>query len=333
MAWGCLPLIVGIVLLLSFGLFQLIGPALEALAPPASQSPKDAGTTVVAVAAVAATTAPFRTAVESVVPVLAPTATLVPRATSRPMTAVARPSPTGSPTATVLPSATDLLPSATDVPLTATGRPAPAPLPQVEQHVQVGDVRYTVLQIESDGQQIDSPTSSYTTEGMYVRVRVQAEDTGTEVQTAFYPTLVDSQQRLFTPFTSVATRGFVPGDERCTELITLTPNAPVVCQFIYEVPQDATGLRLRTVPYVEADVATATRGAPTAVPTPSATRGISSKPAVATPTRGARTAVPTPSAASGTRIGAVCNDGSHVKATGKIACVLHGGVNHWILAP
>ncbi len=311
LAWGCLPLIVAIVLLLGFGLFQLIGPALQALAPLPSPTAGVTETTLVAVARVEITA----------VAALEPTTTLVPRATVRP-TAV-RPSPTMAPTA-ILPAPVTVFPTTTSMPPTATRRSTPALLPQVEQYVQAGDVRYTVLQIEADGQQIDSPTSSYTTEGMYVRVSIQTENTGSEVQTAFYPNLIDSQQRLFTPFTSVAARGFVPGDERCTELMTLSPNAPVVCQFIYEVPLDATGFRLRTVPYIEPAAALPTRVAPTRTVV------------AATPTHMAPTstvAAATPTVASGSRIGAVCGDGSHTKATGKSACAQHGGVNHWILAP
>lgn len=37
-----------------------------------------------------------------------------------------------------------------------------------------------------------------------------------------------------------------------------------------------------------------------------------------------------PTAATGTRIGAVCKDGTRTDATGSGACSHHGGVDYWL---
>ena len=91
---------------------------------------------------------------------------------------------------------------------------------------------------------------------------------------------------------------------------------PLVCQLIYDVPKETTGLQMLVAPYVDASVVVALGPLPAPVPT---------APRLA-PT-------PTGTVASGSRIGAVCVDGSRSTAIGKGACAQQGGVDHWLFAP
>jgi len=73
---------------------------------------------------------------------------------------------------------------------------------------------------------------------------------------------------------------------------------------------------------------------PTAIPTTVPT--ITALPTPPPPPTARPTRVPVPAnagPASGTRIGAICQDGTRSSATGRGACSHHGGVDHWLYAP
>lgn len=146
---------------------------------------------------------------------------------------------------------------ATAVPETATATAAPptetpipptetsVPLRQVGEDVVLGKLRWKVLMVSDEGQTLASDNQfidDATTGGRFVRVAFELEDLDTDRMSFLGVDLVDAQGRTFGSFDN----GFmyVEDARRCI-MEVLQPNIPKTCEIIFEVPANATGLRLK----------------------------------------------------------------------------------------
>lgn len=120
----------------------------------------------------------------------------------------------------------------------------PPPAHQVGQDVIVGKVRWKVVAVENLGSELKSDNQfvdPLTSAGHFFMVRVEVENRATEARTFAEGDIVDSQGRTFGD--SADAIHFIEDNERCI-LESLNPNLPRICTAIYEVPTDATGLKL-----------------------------------------------------------------------------------------
>jgi hypothetical protein len=115
---------------------------------------------------------------------------------------------------------------------------------RVGQDVTVGEVRWKVLEVNDEGSELTADSEfidQKSTPGKWVRVRFQVENLSNDSQTFSSVDLVDSQDRTFRPADDVYS--YVPTDELCT-FDQLNANVPKTCQVVFELPADATGLKL-----------------------------------------------------------------------------------------
>ncbi len=127
---------------------------------------------------------------------------------------------------------------------TGSGNNDPAQVYQLNQNVIVGKVRWKVLVVENLGAELKSDNQfidSLGTTGRFVLVRVEVENQAAEARTFIEGDLEDDQGRTFGDNSDAIF--FVEDNERCI-LESLNPNLPRICTAIYEVPADATGLKL-----------------------------------------------------------------------------------------
>lgn len=111
------------------------------------------------------------------------------------------------------------------------------------QDVRVGEVRWKITGVQDEGQTLASDNQfveDKTTSGKFIRVTFEIENLGTETKTFNDPPLLDSRRREFKKASD--TLQFIPDDQQCI-LERLNPNIIKSCQVIYEVPEDASGLR------------------------------------------------------------------------------------------
>lgn len=114
------------------------------------------------------------------------------------------------------------------------------------QDVFVGSARWKVLEAQDLGNILpsnDGSSEPLTTSERFIRVRIEVENTGSEPLTFSDVILVDAQGSSFQD-ASDALFNFVPDQERCI-LEQLDPNLSRVCTTIFEVPLDATGLKVQ----------------------------------------------------------------------------------------
>ena len=113
----------------------------------------------------------------------------------------------------------------------------------VGQDVIVGNVRWTILEAQDLGNTmpgIDEFTDPRTTNGRFIRIRLEVENRGSEALSLTDIDLVDAQGRTFQNETGVY--GYVPDQEVCF-LEQLNPNLPRTCTFLFQVPPDASDLQ------------------------------------------------------------------------------------------
>lgn len=128
----------------------------------------------------------------------------------------------------------------TDMP---TATPEPTPVPGIGQDVVVGDVRWTVLAVDTLGSVLqDEWSDPVTTRGMFVQVRIDIENLGTDLRSYSGATLTDSQGRTFVE--SSDAMWFIPEGEQSVLVTNLNPNVPKTITSIYDIPADAMGLTL-----------------------------------------------------------------------------------------
>ena len=119
----------------------------------------------------------------------------------------------------------------------------------VNQDVRVGDVRWKLLSARDRGSVLKASESRYatiasdkTTPGHYVEIAMEVENLGTDMKTVTDVKLVDSKSREFT--SSSDTSEWVPEGKDLFILSNLNPNVPQQFMAIYEVPADASGLKV-----------------------------------------------------------------------------------------
>jgi hypothetical protein len=115
---------------------------------------------------------------------------------------------------------------------------------KVGEDVQVGEVRWKFLEVEDLGKELKSDNQfidAKTTSGKFVRVRFEVENQGTESASYAGVDLVDGKGRTFKPYDERFS--FVPEGEGCV-LEQLNPNLVKTCTEIFELPADATGLKV-----------------------------------------------------------------------------------------
>lgn len=121
---------------------------------------------------------------------------------------------------------------------------APAAYP-VGQDVQVGEVRWKILEAKDEGQTLKSGNQfikDKTTGGKFVRVKFEMENLSKDMLSFAGLDLVDAENRTFKPFSEGFQ--FVPTDQACV-LENLNPNVPKACEVIYELPGNATGVKAK----------------------------------------------------------------------------------------
>lgn len=126
---------------------------------------------------------------------------------------------------------------------TPTAAPAPVALPIVGQDVTVDEVRWKILSAEDLGNKITDDnefTKDLTTSGKFIKIRFEIENRSKEMLSFVGLDLLDSQGRKYTRSSDVF--GVIESDELCM-LENLNPNITKTCTHIFEVPNDATGLK------------------------------------------------------------------------------------------
>ena len=78
--------------------------------------------------------------------------------------------------------------------------------------------------------------------GRFVEVEVRVENKGKKPLTVLANQLIDDAGREFR--NSIEAESFFPNDNRIAVLKSLNPEVPFKCRFIYDVPENATGLSI-----------------------------------------------------------------------------------------
>lgn len=141
---------------------------------------------------------------------------------------------------------------ATDAPAAEEATEAPeeeptaAPLAAIGTMVKVGKgAEWTVTGAEDRGQTLESGNTyidSLTTSGRFIFVAATTKNVGDDADYINTPKIVDSQGREFDSKTEAM---FVVEDTSKCILEKLNPGLDKACAWVYEVPADASGLKLR----------------------------------------------------------------------------------------
>lgn len=120
----------------------------------------------------------------------------------------------------------------------------------VNQDVRVGDVRWKVISATDRGATLRGSESKYasyasdkTTTGKFIELNMEVENLGKEMKSATGVKLLDSQNREFSYSTDVSE--WIPDDKQMLVLENLNPNVPFQFMGIYEVPADASDLKVK----------------------------------------------------------------------------------------
>jgi len=113
----------------------------------------------------------------------------------------------------------------------------------------VGDVQWELIDARDRGNTLKASESRYasiasdkTTTGKFIEITVEVENFGTDMKSVTNLTLIDDKNREFT--SSSDTSEWVPEGKELFLLSNLYPNVPQQFIDIYEVPADATGLKV-----------------------------------------------------------------------------------------
>jgi len=116
----------------------------------------------------------------------------------------------------------------------------------------LGNIKFRLVEAKDLGNVLKGIESRYpkwkkdlTTEGKFIWVEVSQENVGKVSTYTRAPDIVDNQNRQFPPF--VEASDWIPEERNCGIIgKELKPGfSSVNCIFIYEVPKDATGLKLK----------------------------------------------------------------------------------------
>lgn len=120
----------------------------------------------------------------------------------------------------------------------------------VGEDVRVSDVRWKLLSAKDRGDTLKASESRYasiaknkTTSGKFVEINMEVENLGTEMKSVTNLTLVDGKNREYT--SSSDTSEWVPEGKELFLLSNLNPNVPQQFTAIYEVPSDASSLKVK----------------------------------------------------------------------------------------
>jgi len=127
---------------------------------------------------------------------------------------------------------------------TTAGNDQPVRPHRIGQDVVVGKVRWKVLEAQDLGDQLESDNQfidPLTTSGRFILVRLEVENNATESRTFTEGDITDDQGRTFGNNSDAIP--FIEDGELCV-LEQINPNITKICTAIYEVPGDASGLKL-----------------------------------------------------------------------------------------
>ncbi len=120
----------------------------------------------------------------------------------------------------------------------------------VNQDVRVGDVRWKVISAVDRGTTLKGTDSKYptlssdkTTSGKFVELNMEVENLGKDMKSATDVKLLDNQNREYTASHDVTE--WIPEDKQMLVLENLNPNVPFQFIGIYELPADATSLKVK----------------------------------------------------------------------------------------
>jgi hypothetical protein len=113
----------------------------------------------------------------------------------------------------------------------------------VGQDVEVGEVRWRIIEVIDEGQTLRSDNQfidDKTTAGTFLRITFEMENLSNNLLSFTGMSLIDDQDRRFIASSDVLM--FLETDKECIIIENLNPNVPRVCQSIYELPANATGV-------------------------------------------------------------------------------------------
>lgn len=127
---------------------------------------------------------------------------------------------------------------------TPTPEPTPTSPPTIGQDVNVGEIRWKFLEATDIGQELKSDNQfieSKTTGGKFVKIRFEIENLGTDAVSFTGIEILDNKARTFKPYQDRLF--FIEDNEQCI-FLQLNPNLAKTCTEIFELPADATGLKI-----------------------------------------------------------------------------------------
>lgn len=117
-----------------------------------------------------------------------------------------------------------------------------AAAPAFGQDVQVGEVRWKVLEAEVTKELKPEYGEVRTTGGKFIRVRFEMENISKEMLSFVGMDLVDDQNREFKPMSERFQ--FAPPGEACS-IENLNPNVPKTCTLFFELPDNAANVKAK----------------------------------------------------------------------------------------
>jgi len=116
--------------------------------------------------------------------------------------------------------------------------------------VRVGDVNWKLISARERGNTLKASESRYatiatdkTTTGKFIEITMEVENVGTDMKSVTSLTLIDDKNREYT--SSSDTSEWIPEEKGLYILSNLNPNVPQQFMDIYEVPADASSLRVK----------------------------------------------------------------------------------------
>ena len=120
----------------------------------------------------------------------------------------------------------------------------------INQDVKVSDVRWKLIDVKNRGSVLKASESQYptitkdkTTAGKFIEITMEVENLGTEMKSVSNLHIVDNKNREFIPASD--TSEWIPEEKEMFLLSNLNPNMPQQFTDIYEIPADATDLKVK----------------------------------------------------------------------------------------
>jgi len=120
----------------------------------------------------------------------------------------------------------------------------------INQDVKVGDVRWKLIDVKNRGSVLKASKSRYPTiakdkitTGKFIEITMEVENLGTEMKSVLNLDIIYNKTRKFIPASDVSE--WIPEEKEMFLLSNLNPNMPQQFTDIYEIPVDATGLKVK----------------------------------------------------------------------------------------